>query len=85
MLSTMHLANPFSKRGLKKNPSHARKEEEKSLGVSWWAEAGDKATLSPPAAPMPNGQTVKGDRTASSHTMRVSRAPGATPGCVGLT
>lgn len=85
MLSTVHLANHFSKRGLKKNRSHARKEEEKSLGVSWWVEAGDKATLSPPVAPMPNGQRVKGDRTASSQTMQVSRAPGATLGCVGLT
>lgn len=53
----MDLANPFPKKELKKkkkNPSCARREEKKSLRVSWWVGAGHKVTPGPLAALMPS-------------------------------
>lgn len=44
----------FLRGSLKKTHCHARREEEKSLGVSWWVEAGHKVAPGPPAARMPS-------------------------------
>lgn len=84
LLSTMHHGNPFSKKGVIKTPSHARKKEEKSLRVSWWLEAGHKVSPGPPAARLP-GKEPEGEGTVlysllPHHTMQVS---GATPGLYG--
>lgn len=72
----------FLRGSLKKNPSCARKEEEKSLRVNWWAEAGHKVAPGPPATLMP-ARARGWEGTPCSHIMQVSRAPGAIPGLCG--